>query len=57
MAAAEDFEFDDIDLTDEVDFSGVAPPKPGDPAAPIKVIVDDLHIVYRVWTAPQGPPP
>lgn len=58
MAAADDLEFDDhIDLTDEADFSDVAPPKPGDPTAPIKVIVDDLHIVYRVWTAPQGPPP
>ncbi|MFM1966854.1 MAG: hypothetical protein RL134_2579 [Actinomycetota bacterium] len=58
MGAADDYDSDDeFDLSDDADFSDVAPPKPGNPDAPIKVIVDDLHITYRVWTAPEGPPP
>jgi teichoic acid transport system ATP-binding protein len=50
METAEDF-----DLSEDADFSDVAPPRDGDPDAPIKVIVDDLHIIYRVWTAPDQP--
>lgn len=46
---------DDLDLSEDADFSDVEPPKDGDPDAPIKVVVDDLHIVYRVWTAPDAP--
>ena len=45
----------DFDLSEDTDFVDVAPPRPGNPDAPIKVIVDDLHIVYRVWTAPDAP--
>ncbi len=46
---------EDFDLSEDADFSDVAPPRDGDPDAPIKVIVDDLHIIYRVWTAPDQP--
>lgn len=53
--AADDDELDEVDLSEDADFSDVAPPRDGDPNAPIKVIVDDLHIVYRVWTAPDQP--
>lgn len=53
---AEDDDLDvDIDLSEEADFSGLEPPRVGDPDAPIKVVVDDLHIIYRVWTAPDQP--
>ncbi len=52
---AEDDEEFDIDLSEEADFSDVAPPRDNDPNAPIKVVVDDLHIIYRVWTAPDQP--
>jgi|DEB0MinimDraft_3_1074331.scaffolds.fasta_scaffold00038_16 teichoic acid transport system ATP-binding protein len=45
----------EIDLSEEADFSDVAPPRENDPNAPIKVVVDNLHIVYRVWTAPDQP--
>ena len=55
--AADESDFDDVDFSDELDLEGVEPPKAGDPHAPIKVVVDDLHIVYRVWTTPEGPPP
>ena len=48
-------EADDFDLSEDADFSDVAPPRDNDPNAPIKVVVDDLHIVYRVWTAPDAP--
>ncbi len=50
---AEDDE--EFDLSEDADFSDVEPPKANDPDAPIKVVVDDLHIVYRVWTAPDAP--
>lgn len=50
---AEDEE--EFDLSEDADFSDVEPPKANDPNAPIKVVVDDLHIVYRVWTAPDEP--
>ena len=46
---------DEFDLSEDADFSDVEPPKDNDPDAPIKVVVDDLHIVYRVWTAPDEP--
>lgn len=53
---AEDDDLDEeIDLSEEADFSGLEPPRVGDPDAPIKVVVDDLHIIYRVWTAPDQP--
>ncbi|MBM3688443.1 MAG: ATP-binding cassette domain-containing protein [Actinobacteria bacterium] len=55
--AADEPDFDDVDFADDLDLEGVEPPKAGDPHAPIKVVVDDLHIVYRVWTTPEGPPP
>lgn len=55
--AADESDFDDVDFSDDLDLEGVEPPKAGDPHAPIKVVVDDLHIVYRVWTTPEGPPP
>ena len=50
---AEDDE--EFDLSEDADFSDVEPPKDNDPDAPIKVVVDDLHIIYRVWTAPDAP--
>ena len=56
MAEADD-DFDGVDFSDDIELEGVEPPKPGDPSAPIKVVVDDLHILYRVWTPPEGPPP
>ena len=56
MAEADD-DFDGVDFSDDIELEGVEPPKPGDPNAPIKVVVDDLHILYRVWTPPEGPPP
>jgi len=56
MAGADD-DLDDVDFSDDVELEGVEPPKPGDPNAPIKVVVDDVHITYRVWTPPEGPPP
>ena len=46
---------DEFDLSEDADFSDLEPPKANDPDAPIKVVVDDLHIVYRVWTAPDAP--
>ena len=49
MAEDEDLS-DEIDLSEEADFSGLEPPRVGNPHAPIKVVVDDLHIIYRVWT-------
>ncbi|MEY3734333.1 MAG: hypothetical protein RL347_1692 [Actinomycetota bacterium] len=52
---AEDEDDLEIDLSEDADFGDVEPPKANDPDAPIKVIVDDLHIVYRVWTAPDQP--
>ncbi len=53
---AEDDDLDvEIDLSEEADFSGLEPPRVGDPDAPIKVVVDDLHIIYRVWIAPDEP--
>ncbi len=54
MAEDEDLS-DEIDLSEEADFSGLEPPRVGNPHAPIKVVVDDLHIIYRVWTAPDQP--
>lgn len=54
MAEDEDLS-DEIDLSEEADFSGLEPPRAGNPHAPIKVVVDDLHIIYRVWTAPDQP--
>ncbi len=45
----------EFDLSEDADFSDVEPPRDSDPNAPIKVVVDDLHIVYRVWTAPDEP--
>lgn len=45
----------EIDLSEDADFEGIAPPKANNPDAPIKVIVDDLHVIYRVWTAPDEP--
>lgn len=45
----------EFDLSEDADFSDMAPPRESDPHAPIKVVVDDLHIVYRVWTAPDSP--
>ena len=48
-------EADDFDLSEDADFVDVEPPRASDPNAPIKVVVDDLHIVYRVWTAPDAP--
>ena len=56
MAEADD-DFDGVDFSDDVELEGIEPPKAGDPHAPIKVVVDDVHIVYRVWTTPEGPPP
>lgn len=53
--AADEVDDDDFDLSEDADFSDVAPPRDGDPDAPIKVIVDDLHITYRVWTVPDQP--
>ncbi|MGI9196437.1 MAG: ABC transporter ATP-binding protein [Candidatus Nanopelagicales bacterium] len=44
---------EDDEFADEL---GSQRPKPADPNAPIKVIVDDLHVIYRVWTAPEQPP-
>lgn len=57
MAVADDDDDDGFDLSEDADFIDVEAPKPGDPHAPIKVVVDDLHITYRVWTTPDGPPP
>ena len=54
MAEDEDLS-DEIDLSEEADFSGLEPPRVGNPHAPIKIVVDDLHIIYRVWTAPDQP--
>lgn len=49
-------EADDVlDLSEDADFVDVEPPRASDPHAPIKVVVDDLHIIYRVWTAPDAP--
>lgn len=43
----------EFDLSEDADFSDMAPPKVNDPNAPVKVVVDSLHIIYRVWTAPD----
>ena len=53
----DDLDYDEVDFSDEADLSDMEAPRDSDPNAPIKVVVDDLHIIYRVWTSPEGPPP
>lgn len=49
------FDFDEPDADDSEFSEEVAGsrPKDADPNAPVKIVVDDLHVIYRVWTAPE----
>jgi teichoic acid transport system ATP-binding protein len=47
MAAAEQFPH-----SSEMASPAVAAHEPQNTSAPVKVVVDDLHVVYRVWTTP-----